>query len=100
MVPSGPIAGAVLTGGRWEPQVMVGATAVGLVGQGRSAVSNRNVHWSFAAGIGFPSASTLGSSEAQETAVATPAAVTLTSHDCGTSTSHESFADPSSCMTL
>src|SRR6266851_4511541 len=50
MVPSGPMTGAVLTGGRCEPQVTLRGTAVGLGGQGRSAVEKRHGHWSVAAG--------------------------------------------------
>src|SRR3989442_15966800 len=97
MVPSGPMAGAVLTGGRCEPQVTVGVGAgsplASRTGHGRSSVEYRKMHWSVAAGVP-------GTSDAQGTAVGTPAAVILTSQDCGTSTSHGSFADPSSCMTL
>src|SRR5438105_8312408 len=97
MVPSGAMAGAVLTGGRCEPQVTVGVGAgcpsAPRTGQGRSAFAYRQKHCSFGAGVP-------GTSDDQGTGVAMPPAVTFTSQDCGTSTSHGSFADPSSCMTL
>src|SRR6267378_6416481 len=97
MVPSGAMAGAVLTGGRCEPHVTVGVGAgcpfASTTGQGRDVFAYRHAHWSVGAGVP-------GTRDDQGTAVATPASVTFTSQDCGTSTSHGSFADPSSCMTL
>src|SRR5258707_13669188 len=97
MVPSGPIAGGVLTGGRCEPQVTwsgsAGCPSGPRTGHGRLAVEYRQMHESVAAGVP-------GTSDAQATAVAWPAAVTLTSQELGTSTSQGSFALPSSAMTL
>src|SRR5437660_9859500 len=97
MVPSGPMAGAVWTGGRCEPQVtLIGAAGCPSgprTGHGRSSVEYRQTHESVAAGAP-------GTSVAHGTAVAWPPAVTLTSQECGTSTSQGSFAEPSSCMTL
>src|SRR5437899_4984418 len=97
MVPSGPMAGAVLTGGRCEPQVTcigsAGCPDGPRTGHGRSLIEYRQMHESVAAGVP-------GTSDAQGTAVALPAAVTLTSQELGTSTSQGSFALPSSCMTL
>src|SRR5437870_2812593 len=97
MVPSGPMAGAVLTGGRCEPQVTLmgaaGRPSGPRTGHGRSFVEYRQRHESVAAGVP-------GTSDAHGTAVAWPAAVTFTSQELGTSTSQGSFALPSSCMTL
>src|SRR5216684_7252432 len=97
MVPSGPIAGAVLTGGRCEPQVtLIGGAGVPSgprTGHGRFVVEYRHKHWSVGAGVP-------GTSEAHGTAVGTSAVVTFTSHDCGTSTAQGSLAVPSSCITL
>src|SRR5436190_13455058 len=97
LVPSAPIAGAVLTGGRCEPHATVG-TGAGVpsalrTGQGRFRVEYLNVQRSVAAGAP-------GTSVDHAAVFAASAAVTLTSQDCGTSTSHGSFALPSSCITL
>src|SRR6266478_6402592 len=104
MVPSGPIAGAVLTGGRCEPQVtLTGAATLPSAfrtGHGSAVLSYRQGHCAVAAGIALPSVSLPRTSDDQGTAVGTPAAVTLTSQEFGTSTSHGSLAVPSSCITL
>src|SRR5436190_17157809 len=97
MVPSAPIAGAVLTGGRCEPHATVG-TGAGVpsalrTGHGRFSVEYLKTQRSVAAGAP-------GTSVDHAAAFAAPAAVTLTSHERGTSASHGSFAEPSSCITL
>src|SRR5437867_477353 len=106
MVPSGPIAGAVFTGGRCDPQVTVGVGATLpsalSTGQGRAAVAHRHGHCALAPGIAFPSVSTPVTSDDQGTAVGAPAAVIFASQELGTSTpsAHGSLALPSSCITL
>src|SRR5260221_3547245 len=105
MVPSGPMAGAVLTGGRCDPQATVGVGAglpvvASSTGHGSDAFAYRHGHCAVAAGIAFPSVSLPWTSDDQGTAVGTPAAVILTSQEFGTSTTQGSFAVPSSCITM